>query len=109
MGASARVTFVQPDSNSIALNWMNSASPSQISGLPSANGQVLLVNPNGIVFGAGSQIRAVVLMASVFDISDADLSAGHSQRSHPWIDPEPDEAGQQLYRLGYQCGCAGYQ
>lgn len=70
MGSDARVSFIQPNSTSIALNRVTSASPTQIFGALNANGQVFIVNPNGIMFGAGSRVRVGGLVASALQIAD---------------------------------------
>ena len=64
VGADSKVQFNQPNSSSVALNKIYSANPSQIFGAVEANGQIYLVNANGIVFGAGSQVRTAGLVAS---------------------------------------------
>ena len=53
IGKGEAVTFQQPNSTSVALNRVLGADPSRILGSLSANGQVFLVNPNGILFGHG--------------------------------------------------------
>ncbi len=75
VGSNGKVVFDQPDTSSIALNRVTSASPTEIFGQVSANGQLFIVNPNGITFGAGSQISASSVLASVLDISDSDFDA----------------------------------
>lgn len=45
--------FNQPSANSVTLNRIGGGRPSQILGNLSANGKLYLVNPNGVVFGAG--------------------------------------------------------
>jgi hypothetical protein len=41
-----------------------------------ANGQVLLINPNGIVFGGGAQVNVGSLIATTSNMSDANFMAG---------------------------------
>jgi len=71
------VTFNQPGASAIALNKVNGLSPSSILGKLDANGQVFLVNPNGIVFGRGAEVNVGGLVASTKQISDADFKAGN--------------------------------
>jgi autotransporter-associated beta strand protein len=42
----------------------------------SANGQVFLVNPNGVLFGSGAQVSVGGIVASTLQLSDADFLAG---------------------------------
>lgn len=58
------VKFVQPNSSSLTINTILGNSASQIFGKLSANGQVWLLNPNGVLFGAGSIIDTHGLIAS---------------------------------------------
>lgn len=64
------VNFVQPSKSSTALNRIFQDSPSQIFGSLNANGQVLLINNNGIVFQPGSQVNVGGLVASTLNVSD---------------------------------------
>ncbi|VFM97337.1 MAG: filamentous hemagglutinin family N-terminal domain-containing protein [Candidatus Kentron sp. G] len=73
IGANAGVTFNQPTTSSVALNRVSGQSPSQIFGRLSANGQVMLVNPSGVVFGQGSQVNVGGITTSTLAISDADF------------------------------------
>ena len=70
------VNFVQPDANAIALNRVVTATPSSILGNLNANGQVFIVNPNGITFGSTAQVNVGGLVASTLDISDSDFNNG---------------------------------
>ena len=76
IGAQAQVEFKQPNAGSVALNRINAADGSAIFGRLTANGQVFLVNPNGIVFGAGSQVDATGIAASTLNIAAGDFMAG---------------------------------
>ena len=76
IAAGNNVTFVQPNSNAVALNRVLGADPSTILGNLNANGKVFLVNPNGVLFGQGAQVTVGGLVASTMGISDADFMAG---------------------------------
>ncbi|AKM02537.1 GLUG motif-containing protein [Burkholderia pyrrocinia] len=76
VGGGERVSFRQPTSQSIALNRVIGANGSQIHGQLDANGRVFLVNPNGVMFGAGAQVNVGGLVASTQNLSDADFLAG---------------------------------
>lgn len=66
--ADERVQFVQPKSSSIALNPVLSNKGSEILGRIDANGQVFLVNPNGVIFGKDSQVNVGGMIASGLNI-----------------------------------------
>lgn len=70
------VQFLQPGSNAALLNRVIGQDPSQILGQLQANGRILLVNPNGILFGPGSTVNAGSFLASTLQISDDDFLAG---------------------------------
>lgn len=76
VGSGERVSFRQPTNQSIALNRVVGANGSQIHGQLDANGRVFLVNPNGVMFGAGAQVNVGGLVASTQNLSDADFLAG---------------------------------
>jgi filamentous hemagglutinin family protein len=65
------VNFLQPSASAIAVNRILGNNGSQILGHLNANGQVYLVNPNGIVFGKGAEINVGGLVASTLDLNDA--------------------------------------
>ena len=64
------VRFNQPGAAAIALNRVTGNNASAIYGTLSANGQVFLVNPNGVLFAKGAQVNVGGLAAStlVFQI-----------------------------------------
>lgn len=70
VGSQSKVNFIQPDASSVALNRIFDQNPSLIFGALTANGQIYLVNNNGIVFGEGAQVNVGGLVASTLDISD---------------------------------------
>src|SRR6476661_9042484 len=57
IGAGANVTFQQPNSAAITLNRVVGTDVSTINGNLLANGQVWLINGNGILFGKDSRIN----------------------------------------------------
>jgi filamentous hemagglutinin family protein len=69
------VNFVQPSAAAIAVNRIFDTSATQILGQLNANGQVYLINPNGIIFGQGSQVNVGGLVASTLEVSDANLTS----------------------------------
>ncbi|MDP2220105.1 MAG: filamentous hemagglutinin N-terminal domain-containing protein, partial [Hydrogenophaga sp.] len=73
------VQFVQPGSSSVALNRVVGSDPSSILGSLTSNGQVFLVNPNGILFGQGASVSVGGLVASTLALSDADFTANRHQ------------------------------
>ncbi|WP_031403743.1 two-partner secretion domain-containing protein, partial [Burkholderia paludis] len=77
VGGGERVSFKQPDAKSIALNRVIGTNGSQIHGQIDANGKVFVVNPNGVVFGAGAQVNVGGLVASTKDVSDKDFLASN--------------------------------
>jgi filamentous hemagglutinin family protein len=76
IAANETVHFNQPNSSSMVLNRVIGQNSSQIFGAMSANGQVFILNPNGVLFGAGSQVNVGGLVASTLSLSDEDFLAG---------------------------------
>ncbi len=74
---SETVNFVQPSASSATLNRVIGATPSMIEGVMNANGQVFLVNPNGVVFSKNATVNVGGLVASTLDITDANFQAGN--------------------------------
>ncbi|HXX74227.1 MAG TPA: filamentous hemagglutinin N-terminal domain-containing protein, partial [Nitrospiraceae bacterium] len=76
IAANEAVRFYQPSIYSIALNRVLGIDPSVILGQLQANGRIFLINPNGILFGAGAQINVGGLLATTLQIKDGDFMAG---------------------------------
>ena len=77
IGAGQYVQFLQPSSSSVVLNRVVGGSPTSIFGNLTANGQVFIVNTNGVFFGKGATIDAQGFLASSLDISDSDFLSKH--------------------------------
>ncbi|MBI6882398.1 YDG domain-containing protein [Pseudomonas putida] len=77
VGADGRVVFDQPNANSVALNRVIGSDGSQIMGKIDSNGQVFIVNPNGVIFGKNSQVNVGGLVASTLDITDQNFESGN--------------------------------
>jgi filamentous hemagglutinin family protein len=78
VGAQETVNFIQPSASAIAVNRIAGTNGSAILGHLDANGQVYLINPNGVVFGQGSQVNVGGLVASTLDVSDSGSSDSQS-------------------------------
>ena len=76
IAADERVEFIQPGSQSLALNRIIGNDGSQILGRLDANGHVILVNPNGIIFGENATVNVGGLVASGLDIKPTDFMNG---------------------------------
>jgi len=74
VGSNETVNFAQPSASAIAVNRIFDTNGSQILGHLNANGQVWLINPNGILFGQGAQVNVGGLVASTLDLQDATLN-----------------------------------
>ena len=70
------VRFVQPGATARVLNRVTGPGPSQIDGALLANGQVYIVNPAGVIFGANSIVNAAGLVAAGAALSDRDFLDG---------------------------------
>ena len=65
--------FIQPSSSSIVLNRISSGSPSQIFGHLDANGNIIILNPSGVLFGAGAQVDVNGLIATTSNIGNQEF------------------------------------
>ncbi len=79
-GAGEMIQFIQPSSSSAVLNRVIGGNTSLLYGDLQANGQVYLVNPNGIVTGLHARIDAGALIASTLDVLDQDFIQGSALR-----------------------------
>jgi len=75
LGTGDTVNFVQPSSQAVAINRISDVAGSKIHGRIQANGQVWLLNPNGILFGKDAQINVGGLLASTLSTMDPTASS----------------------------------
>lgn len=68
--------FIQPGTSSAVLNRVTGSLSSSIHGSLAANGNVFLINPNGILIGAGGRIDVHGLALSTLDVSNGEFLAG---------------------------------
>ena len=80
IGANAQANFNQPSSSSIAVNRVNAGTdPTRIDGGLHANGQVWILNPNGVLFGATARVNAAGIVASTANIVSSRFMAGDNR------------------------------
>ena len=99
--------FVQQSSSSTVLNRITGQDPTKILGALQSNGKVFLINPNGILFGAGARVDVNGLVASTLNLSDADFLAGRRKFSSTGVSGEvinqgaiTTPSGGQVYLIG---------
>ncbi|OHD88503.1 filamentous hemagglutinin N-terminal domain-containing protein [Sulfuricurvum sp. RIFCSPLOWO2_12_FULL_43_24] len=77
ISSSETVNFNQPNSSAITLNRVVGNENSVINGALNANGQVWILNSNGILFGNGASINTAGLVASTMNMSDQNFMNGN--------------------------------
>lgn len=70
------VNFNQPNVNSITLNRVIGNERSIINGALNANGQVWILNSNGVLFGKNASVNTSGLLATTASLSDEAFQAG---------------------------------
>lgn len=75
IGPDNKVHFQQPDGSSVTLNRVTGGNPSNIYGMLTSNGKLILLNPAGIWFAPNSKISASALIAGAGMITDEQLKA----------------------------------
>jgi filamentous hemagglutinin family protein len=103
--------------NNGANNWVvlnrimdPSGAPSQILGNVTAQGSVYVINRNGILFGAGSQVNVHSLLASTLDLlNTTDFQTGTGVVSGNLVQGAADIVASNKLFLGIQGGLAGLE
>ncbi|HHF4026140.1 TPA: filamentous hemagglutinin N-terminal domain-containing protein [Haemophilus influenzae] len=75
IGQNEMVQFLQESNNSAVFNRVTSDQISQLKGILDSNGQVFLINPNGITIGKDAIINTNGFTASTLDISNENIKA----------------------------------
>ncbi len=103
IGEGAHVGFKQPSSGSAILNRVTGTADSRIHGSLTANGQVFVVNPNGIFIGRNGSVTAGGgFVASTLDMRDDDFMAGRLRFEGDGNSAPVSNAGQiRIGRGGY--------
>ena len=76
IGAGELTQFLQQNSSSAVLNRVISGNASTILGKLQSNGQVFLINPNGLVIGQGAVINTAGFVGSTLNMTDEDFLNG---------------------------------
>ncbi len=76
IGSGQRVHFDQVGAQSKVLNRVTGNAPSSILGQLTSNGQVWLLNPNGVLFGRDARVDVGSLVVSTLRLNDNDFLAG---------------------------------
>lgn len=77
IGQGQSVEFFVPGSTSATLNRITGGNASQILGSLRSNGQLWIINPNGIMFGPNAQVNVAGFVASTLNITNQDFLNGN--------------------------------
>lgn len=82
IGANKLTAFHQPDSQSIAVNRVigRGIDPTQILGQLTANGRIVILDRNGVIFGQNAHIDVGGLIATTGDIKDQEFMSERTLR-----------------------------
>ncbi|WP_022970696.1 filamentous hemagglutinin N-terminal domain-containing protein, partial [Xanthomonas maliensis] len=76
IGSAATMIFNQPSTNAVVLNLVQGGNPTQIYGNLNANGQVFLLNSNGVLFGSTANINVGGLVVSTLGTTVSKFMSG---------------------------------
>lgn len=96
------VIYNQPGTQSIALNRVLGRNASEIYGSLKANGQIFLLNPNGVLFGRGAEVNVGGLVATTKSMSDQDFLNGRYTLT------SPKQEGRVINQANLRAASGGY-
>ena len=76
IAAGETTKFSQPGTNALAVNRIGGADPATILGNLIANGRVILIDGNGILFGPNAKVNVGALLATTSDAKNEDIISG---------------------------------
>lgn len=76
IGSNEEVHFLQPSAESAVLNRVKGPFPSEIYGLLKGDGQIFLINPQGVIIGSSGRVDAASFVASALDLENASFLKG---------------------------------
>ncbi|WP_294878589.1 filamentous hemagglutinin N-terminal domain-containing protein [Sulfurimonas sp. RIFOXYB12_FULL_35_9] len=77
IGATETVNFNQPNISAVTLNRVVGNEKSIIDGALNANGQVFILNSNGVLFSKNASVNTAGLIATTMNLSDTDFMNGN--------------------------------
>lgn len=80
-GKKAKTEFFQPNSSSLTVNRVTSSGsdPTQILGTLKANGNIMVLDPNGVLFGNKSVVDVNGIIASTGNVDDSSITGGDTK------------------------------
>ncbi len=76
IGTAAKMQFFQPSTSSLSIERVTGRNPAQILGTLKANGNVMILDSNGVLFGKNSVVDVNGIVASTGDVSTAQVMSG---------------------------------
>jgi filamentous hemagglutinin family protein len=87
IGGKEKTQFVDPNSSSLTVNRVHDMNASQILGTLSSNGNIVLINPNGVFFSKGSVVDVNGIVATTSNVTNANVMAGRKLNFTPGSNP----------------------
>ncbi|MCH2099171.1 MAG: filamentous hemagglutinin N-terminal domain-containing protein, partial [Pseudomonadales bacterium] len=102
IGANEAVNIMQPGQTAVFLGNITGESATTIFGTLTANGQVVLINPRGVVFGENSRVDTAALLASTLGVDVDKFMSGALE-----LEFSADSAGRIINRGVIQAASGG--